>query len=191
MKTTTSTGFVAIATTMIAVLCGCGQSPDISDPGTPTTPASVTQEEQTPASGNGILGNSDYVAFSYGGYRKSTRDDVPTVAQLKEDMKILSAMGVKLLRTYNTQQHTHAANLLEAIEQLRNDDPDFEMCVMLGAWIDCEGAWTDAPNHDAEHVENNTAEIDAAVALANKYPKTVKMIAVGARRWSIGQRLTL
>lgn len=179
MRTNISSSFAVITTTMIAVLCGCGQSSDVSDPGTPTHPASVTRKEKTPAPGNGILGNPDYVAFSYGGYRKPTRDDVPTIKQIKEDMKILSAMGVNLLRTYNTQQYQHAANLLAAIEELRNDDPEFEMCVMLGAWIDCKGAWTDAPNHDAEDVENNTTEIDAAVALANKYPRTVKMIAVG------------
>lgn len=86
---------------------------------------------------------------------------------------------MKLLRTYNTQQYDHAANLLEAIDQLRQEEPGFEMHVMLGAWIDCEGAWTDAPIHDAENVENNTAEINAAAELAMKHPETVKIIAVG------------
>jgi exo-beta-1,3-glucanase (GH17 family) len=53
------------------------------------------------------------------------------------------------------------------------------MYVMIGAWIDCEGAWTDTVNHELEDVENNTAEIAAAVALANQYPDIVKIIAVG------------
>ena len=35
-----------------------------------------------------ILGNSDYLAISYGGYRKSSRDFQPTIQELKEDMKI-------------------------------------------------------------------------------------------------------
>ncbi len=126
-----------------------------------------------------ILGNPEYLAFSYGGYRHNTRDIVPTVKELKEDMKILSVMGVKVLRTYNTQQYTHAANLLEAIKQLKDADPDFEMYVMLGAWIDCEGAWTDNVNHNAEDLVNNTAEIEAAVKLVNEYPDIVKIIAVG------------
>lgn len=126
-----------------------------------------------------ILGNPDYLAFSYGGFRHNTRDRVPSVEDLKEDMKILSAMGVKLLRTYNTQQYPHTSNLLEAIKQLKETDKNFEMYVMLGAWIDCEGAWTDNVNHDAEDLENNTAEIEAAVELANAYPDIVKIIAVG------------
>nr|MBP8238877.1 hypothetical protein [Saprospiraceae bacterium] len=48
-----------------------------------------------------ILGNPDYLAISYGSYREKTRDVQATIPQLKEDMKILAAMGIKLLRTYN------------------------------------------------------------------------------------------
>ncbi len=48
-----------------------------------------------------ILGSPDYQAISYGGYRDTTRDIQPTIPQLKEDMKILSAMGIKVVRTYN------------------------------------------------------------------------------------------
>ncbi len=126
-----------------------------------------------------ILGNPDCVAFSYGGYRGATRDEVPSVEELKEDMKILSAIGVKLIRTYNTQQFKQVDNLLEAIDQLQKENPDFEMYVMLGAWIDCKAAWGENADHDFGDEKNNSAEVGAAVALANKYPKTVKMIAVG------------
>ncbi len=126
-----------------------------------------------------ILGNPDALAFSYGGYRERSRDTVPTVEQLKDDMRTLAALGVKVIRTYNTQQYGQAANLLAAIDQLRDADPDFEMYVMLGAWIDCEGAWTPSPNHEAESLANNSAEIAAAVAFANDYPDIVKFIAVG------------
>ncbi|MCF8370042.1 MAG: hypothetical protein K9H64_00370 [Bacteroidales bacterium] len=126
-----------------------------------------------------ILGNPEYLAFSYGGYRGTTRDVVPTVEELKEDMKILEAMGVKLLRTYNSQQFAQAGNLLKAIQELKEEDRDFEMYVMLGVWIDCEGAWTETPNHNAGSVENNTAEINAAVEMAMAYPDIVKIIAVG------------
>ena len=70
-----------------------------------------------------ILGNSDLSCVLLRRVsRTTTREDVPTVDQLKEDMRILSAMGVKLLRTYNTQQYAHTANLLEAIRQLRQED---------------------------------------------------------------------
>ena len=126
-----------------------------------------------------IIGDSNFQAISYGGYREINREVQPTLEQLKEDMKILSAMGIKVLRTYNTQ-YKKAGNVLQAISELRAEDPDFEMYVMLGAWIDCENAWTDTPpNHDAEDEEANSAEIQRAVDLANKYPEIVKIIAVG------------
>ncbi|MFY0628637.1 MAG: hypothetical protein JXR07_20230 [Reichenbachiella sp.] len=135
-----------------------------------------------------ILGDSSYLSFSYGGYRHATRDVVPTVEELKDDMRILSAMGVKLLRTYNTQQYGHAANLLEAIQQLKNEDSDFEMYLMLGTWIECEGAWSPSANHSAGNIENNTAEIEAAIKMAQNYPDIVKIIAVGNEamvQWAI------
>ena len=126
-----------------------------------------------------ILGNPKYPAMCFGGYRGKTRDEVPTVAELKEDLRILHAMGIRIVRTYNTQQYAHAANVLEAIKQLRDEVAGFEMYVMLGAWIDCEGAWSDKVNHESEDAINNRKEIDAAVALAKKYPKSIKIIAVG------------
>ncbi|MFD1293324.1 glycosyl hydrolase family 17 [Lutibacter holmesii] len=125
-----------------------------------------------------ILGNPEYLAISYGGYREITRDVQPTISELKEDMKILSAMNIKVLRTYNVHLE-QASNLLEAIKQLKAADANFEMYVMLGAWIDCENAWTELePNHDKES-ERNAIEINTAVELANKYPEIVKIIAVG------------
>lgn len=126
-----------------------------------------------------IFGNPEYRAISFGGYREKTREEVPTVAQLKEDVQILAAMGVKLLRTYNTQQYAQASNLVKAIREVRNEDPSFEMYVMLGVWIDCQGAWTANTDHEKESLENNEAEINAAVAMANEFPDIVKAIAVG------------
>ncbi|MFK7952378.1 MAG: glycosyl hydrolase family 17 [Ekhidna sp.] len=126
-----------------------------------------------------ILGNPDYQAFSFGGYRGKSRDSVPSASDLKEGLKVLDAMGIKVLRTYNTQQYAHAANLLQAIHEMQEENSDFEMYVMLGVWIDCEGAWTDYRNHEIGDDINNQAEIDAAVYLAKKYPNIVKVIAVG------------
>ena len=126
-----------------------------------------------------ILGNPDYLAISYGGYREKTRDIQPTIEQIKEDMKILAAMGIKFLRDYNVQLQ-HAPNLLKAIKQLKDEDANFEMYVMLGAWIDCQHAWTDRePNHEVESAQANAAEIQRAVDLAKAYPDIVKVIAVG------------
>ena len=133
-----------------------------------------------------ILGNPNYLAISYGGYRENTREIQPTIEELKEDMRILHAMGVKILRTYNVQLQ-QAPNLLEAISQLKKENSSFEMYVMLGVWIDCQNAWTELePNHEVES-EANAGEIDRAVALAKKYPKIVKIIAVGNEamvRWA-------
>lgn len=126
-----------------------------------------------------ILGNPEYRAFSFGGYRGKSREMVPSIPELKEGLRILAAMDVKLLRTYNTQQYAHASNLLQAISELKTENPAFEMYVMIGAWIECEGAWTDFRNHEVGNLENNEAEIEAAVKLARQYPDIVKMIAVG------------
>ena len=125
-----------------------------------------------------ILGNPNYLAISYGGYRDANHDIEPTLEELKEDMKLLSAMGIKIVRTYKVH-FPHASNVLKAISELKKEDPDFEMYVMLGAWIDCKNAWTDQePDHNEES-EANAPQIEKAVALANQYPDIVKIIAVG------------
>jgi len=125
-----------------------------------------------------ILGNPDYLAMSYGGYRHLDHNIEPTLDELKEDMKLLSVMGVKIVRTYKVHL-PQAANLLKAISELKKENPGFEMYVMLGAWIDCKNAWTDKePDHDIES-EANASQIEEAVRLANKYPDIVKIIAVG------------
>ena len=93
-----------------------------------------------------FLGRPDYKAMSYGGYRTLTRDDQPSVSQIKEDLKILSAIGVKVIRTYNLQLD-QAPNILKAIRDLKLEDANFEMYVMLGLWMECENARI-SPNHD-------------------------------------------
>ncbi|EDP95150.1 hypothetical protein KAOT1_06692 [Kordia algicida OT-1] len=140
--------------------------------------ASSKPQIQKEVTAKDILGNKNYQAISYGGYRAKTRDIQPTLNELKEDMKILHAMGIRVLRTYNVQL-PHAANVLKAIRELKNEDTNFEMYVMLGAWIDCKNAWTDqVPDHNQES-EQNEGEIARAVALTNQYPDIVKIIAVG------------
>ena len=106
-----------------------------------------------------ILGNPNYLALCYGGYRTDTREVASSIQQIKEDLKIMSAMNIKLIRTYNVH-FEEAGNLLKAIKELRNEDANFEMYVMLGAWIDCKNAWTDTkPDHDIES-ERNEKEIE-------------------------------
>ena len=137
-----------------------------------------TPKQKIQLTAKDILGNSKYLAISYGGYRKSTRGIQPTISEIKEDMKILYAMKIRILRTYNVQL-AQAETILEAIQELKSEDPSFEMYVMLGAWIDCKNAWTNHPvNHQLES-DQNESEIGRAVSLANKYPSIVKIIAVG------------
>jgi exo-beta-1,3-glucanase (GH17 family) len=125
-----------------------------------------------------ILGNPNYQAICYGGFRAKSRNVEPTPAQLTEDLRILSAMNIKVLRTYNVQ-YKEVSNLLGAIRALKNKDANFEMYVMLGAWIDCKNAFSAVtPIHDQEN-ERNAIEIDEAVKLTNEYPDIVKIIAVG------------
>jgi len=125
-----------------------------------------------------ILGNSNYKAISYGGYRMSSRDQQPSVEEIKEDLLLLAAMDIKILRTYNVKL-VHAHNVLRAIQSLKANNPNFEMYVMLGAWIDCKNAWSDLPINHQEESEENASEIERAVQLAQTYPDIVKIIAVG------------
>jgi exo-beta-1,3-glucanase (GH17 family) len=125
-----------------------------------------------------IIGNPKYQAICYGGFREKTRDIEPTIAQLKEDLQLLSAMNIKVLRTYNVH-NMEVSNLLIAIRELKKEDSNFEMYVMLGAWIDCKNAWTAMqPTHNIES-DRNAIEITEAVRLSNEYPDIIKIIAVG------------
>lgn len=121
----------------------------------------------------------NYPAISYSGYRDISRDSVPSIADLKEDMRLLSAMGIKMVRTYNVTLQA-VPRLLQAIHEMKENDPSFEMYVMMGAWIDAINAWTDEPERIRdEDNPDNAKEIERAVRLANKYPDIVKVLAVG------------
>jgi exo-beta-1,3-glucanase (GH17 family) len=131
--------------------------------------------------GQKLLGNNHYPAISYSGHRKIPRSvaNTPSVEETKEDMQILSAMGIKILRTYNAREFPHAERTLQAIRELKQADPDFEMVVMLGAWIQCKNAYKDGTDHSVEDADWNQKEIETAIRLANEYPDIVKIMAVG------------
>lgn len=135
-------------------------------------------KEKTTLTAKDILGNPDYLAMSYGGYRYADHDIEPTLDELKDDMKLLSAMGVRILRTYKVHL-PQAENILQAISELKKVDPEFEMYVMLGAWIDCKNAFTDLEKDHNVESEANVPQMEKAVALANQYPDIVKVLAVG------------
>lgn len=134
-----------------------------------------------------ILGNPDYPAICYGGYRKKSRDIEPTKSEIREDLRILHAMGIRILRTYNVHL-AEAENLLRVVREMKKEDPSFEMYLMLGAWIDCKNAWSPLPPDHEQESENNAIEIHKAVKLANQYPEIVKVLAVGNEamvKWAV------
>ncbi len=160
------TSLLIIVTLIIGTMISC-----TNQSGHDFSSINITAEE--------ILGEPYYRAISFGAYRENTRDIQPTIPQLKEDLEILSAMGIRLLRTYNVH-YDEAENLLKAIRQMRADDPDFEMYVMLGAWIDAKNAWTDEPERIRDVDDpRNEVEMARAVELTQMYPDIVKIIAVG------------
>ena len=125
-----------------------------------------------------FIGNPDYPAISYGGYREKSREQQPTINEIKEDLLIMHAQGFRVFRTYDLH-HPFAENTLKAIREIKQTDPGFEMYVMLGAWIQCKDAFTENPIHEEEDFEGNKFEITEAVRLAQEYPDIVKIIAVG------------
>ena len=160
---------------VILMVVSCGKNSKKEEQSENNENQMTTSKELTAAD---ILGNPKYLAMSYGGYRYPDHDIEPTIDELKEDMKILSSMGIGIVRTYKVHL-PQAANLLQAITELKEEDENFEMYVMLGIWIDCKNAWTDQePDHTVES-EANKPQVEEAVRLANKYPDIVKVMAVG------------
>ena len=141
----------------------------------PTITSNLVSREMTAEK---LLGNPKYQGICYGGYRTNSRDIEPNVSEVKEDLKILAALDIKIIRTYNLHRE-EIVNVLKAITELKKENPKFEMYVMLGVWIDCKNAWTEiAPIHDEES-QRNTIEIQKAVELSNQYPEIIKIISVG------------
>lgn len=132
-------------------------------------------------SGHELLGNPRYTAICYSGHRRAVRsvENTPSVEEIMEDLQLLAAMNIRLLRTYNTAEFPHAERVLQAIRKLKEKDPAFEMYVMLGAWIQCRNAYAEETDHTAEDAAWNQKEIDAAIRLADAYPDSVALIAVG------------
>ncbi|MDT0558455.1 glycosyl hydrolase family 17 protein [Ichthyenterobacterium sp. W332] len=146
-------------------------------------------QSQKNISAKDILGNPEYLAISYGAYRDNSRKVQPTISEIKEDLKIMAAMGIKIVRTYNVH-FPHAENILKAISELKNEDTSFEMYVMLGAWIEAKHAFTDVSekirNQDGERympqidrMIGNKSEMEEAVRLCKQYPDIIKILAVG------------
>lgn len=139
-------------------------------------------EPSAPASEHlDLLGNDAIQAISYSGHRKVPRsiENTPSVEETKEDLRILAAMDIKLLRTYNTTIFPHSERILQAIRELKQEDASFEMYVMLGTWMQCVDPFTEQADHTVEDAAFNQREIEAAIRFASEYSDIVKIIAVG------------
>ncbi|MGV6830438.1 MAG: glycosyl hydrolase family 17 protein [bacterium] len=164
-----STSKLKVLALMLFTIFACNQNTESKEP---------TMESKAQKTAKDILGNSEYLAISYGGYRYVDHDIEPTMQELEDDMRLLHAMGIRILRTYKVH-YPQAENILKVITKIREEDPDFEMYVMLGAWINCKNAFTDLePDHNVESDENDP-QIAKAVELAKTYPDIVKVLAVG------------
>lgn len=129
-----------------------------------------------------ILGNPDYLGMSYSGWRTTERSAelCPSVSEIKEDLLIMNALGVRFIRTYNTQLFPQTERMLQAIAELQAEQSDFDMYVMLGAWIQSKGAYTATGGRpDIGDDEQNSREIERAIELTQAYPEIIKVIAVG------------
>ena len=86
-----------------------------------STKESKTVIEEKGKTAKEILGNPDYLAMSFGGYRDVDHSVEPAIDELKEDLRILAAMDIKVLRTYKVHL-PQATNLLQAIHELKQED---------------------------------------------------------------------
>ena len=136
--------------------------------------------EKTPngVKASDLLGNVAYPAICYSGYRSDSRAVEPSIEEIKSDLTLLHELGYRVVRTYNVH-FEHTANILNAITELKHNDSNFEMYVMLGVWINCKGAFSDNVDHTEEDYEANLKEAKTAFNLVKQYPEIIKIIAVG------------
>lgn len=126
--------------------------------------------------------NLDFgTAICYSGYREGQSPDTqtyPSYDQIKEDLLILQGRW-KYLRLYDASQH--AETVLEVIQ---NEQLDFQ--VMLGAYIAAEMnnfgcPWGGVYSEEqlALNRQNNLAEVERVIKMANQYPTIAFSISAG------------
>ncbi|MFT5433521.1 MAG: exo-beta-1,3-glucanase (GH17 family), partial [Myxococcota bacterium] len=126
-------------------------------------------------------------AVAYSGFRTGQHPDRgagsvdPSDAEMLEDLRLLTGHGFALIRLYDSR--ALSGRVLELIE--RHNLP---IGVMLGAWLAAEVdnhehcEWLTEPIAAAKLATNrvgNSAEIQRAIVLANRHPKTVIAVSVG------------
>ncbi|MEM7280002.1 MAG: glycosyl hydrolase [Pseudomonadota bacterium] len=127
------------------------------------------------------------MAIAYSGFREGQHPDRgegavnPSDAEILEDLRILLAHDLKLLRLYDSGENSLAT--LKIIRQ-----HDLPIKVLLGIWLDAEISnhdgcpWLDEPIPDAKLALNkikNAQEIARGVGLANEFRDQVVAVNVG------------
>jgi exo-beta-1,3-glucanase (GH17 family) len=127
------------------------------------------------------------MAIAYSGFREGQHPDRgagaanPSRAEVLEDLQILIAHDLNLIRMYDSQENTRTT--LELIRE-----HDLPVKVLLGIWLDAEisnhegNSWLLEPIPDEKLAANrlvNEAEVQRGIALANEFDDIVVAVNVG------------
>ena len=163
----------AIAAALVIAACGGGGT--TTDNGVSTT--STVSNNGAKLSGLRAL-PADYStrgAASYSPFRTGDRGaEIPTEAHIKQDLDLLHASGVGLIRLFDSQAKTSAL-ILKVI----SDNPLLDIKVHLGAYVNTFEYWGQSASKQASIQADNNDELARCVALANSYPDIVEAVSVG------------
>ena len=149
--------------------------------------ASVSPSNGLVPQSEGALVGGETLALAYSGFRRGQHPDRgqgtvhPTAEQIEEDLRLLLAHGVRLIRLYDVGDVSREVLAIIDRQQL-------PMKVVLGAWLRAEisahetCAWLTEPIPAAQLEANriaNEAEVAQAIALAKRHSKTIVAINVG------------
>ena len=135
----------------------------------------------------GDLLSGEVMAVAYSGFREGQHPDRgegavnPSDEQILEDLGILLAHDLRLIRLYDSGVNTH-----DTLELIRKHNLPIK--VLLGIWLDAEISnhagcpWLDEPLPDAQlaaNVGKNAAELARGIELANRYRDIIVAVNVG------------
>lgn len=121
-------------------------------------------------------------AICYSGYRKgqNPKGEVPSAAQIEEDLNILAEDGYRYLRMYDP--NLHAQRVLETIKA-----KNLPLTCIIGIDSDPEVNNANCPFEEQhfteeelqQHRDRNDAELDKLIALVKEFPEQVVAVSVG------------
>ena len=175
--------FGLVVTAAMALVSAPMAGAGASGPGDSRLADNETTEQHIPAK----LLAGEVMAVAYSGFRAGQHPDRgdgavnPSEAEILEDLEILVAHDLRLIRLYDAGENS--ATTLELIR--RHDLP---IKVLQGIWLSAEVSnhegcpWLDEPIPDevlAANVLGNAAEISRGIELARRYADIVVAVNVG------------